>query len=72
MFSLLLRNLFFTILQPGLITGLFPYLLLRNSGKDFFPGAWTVLHFAGAALMIFGFLILMICILRYASSCNLP
>jgi protein-S-isoprenylcysteine O-methyltransferase Ste14 len=67
MFSLLLRNLFFTILQPGLITGLFPYLLLRNSGKDFFPGAWTVLHFAGAALMIFGFLILMICILRFAT-----
>ena len=67
MISLLLRNLFFTILQPGLVTGLFPYLLLRGSGKDFFPAAWTAWHYAGAMVMAAGVLILMRCILRFAT-----
>ena len=67
MVSLLLRNLFFTILQPGLVAGLFPYLLLSSSDKDFFPGAWTIWHYAGAVMMVFGFLIMMSCILRFAT-----
>lgn len=67
MLSLLLRNLLFTILQPGLVTGLFPYLMLRNMGKSFFPDSWTIWHYVGAFVMILGFLILIRCILRFAT-----
>lgn len=67
MLSLLLRNLLFTILQPGVVGGLIPYLLLRNSRKSFFPEQWTIRHFAGAFLMLAGFAIVMRCILRFAT-----
>jgi protein-S-isoprenylcysteine O-methyltransferase Ste14 len=67
MLSLLLRNLIFTILQPGLVVGLFPYLLLRNSGKAFFPDSWTLWQYAGALTMMTGLLILLRCILRFAT-----
>lgn len=65
MLSLLFRNLLFTILQPGVVTGLIPYLLLRNSDKTFFPDSWTIWHYAGAFIMILGFLILLSCIVRF-------
>ena len=67
MLSLLLRNLLFTILQPGVVTGLIPYLLLRNSGKTFFPEHWTIWHFIGAILMITGFSLLIYCVLKFAT-----
>ena len=35
MVSLFLRNLLFTILQPGLVAGLIPYLILGTSGRSF-------------------------------------
>jgi protein-S-isoprenylcysteine O-methyltransferase Ste14 len=65
MLSLLVRNLFFTILQPGLVTGLFPYLLLRGEGKSFFPDAWSIWQYFGLIIMIAGFSILMRCILQF-------
>lgn len=67
MLSLLLRNLLFTILQPGVVGVLVPYLLLRNSGETFFPAEWTVLHFTGAVLMIVGASVLLRCILRFVT-----
>lgn len=67
MLSLLLRNLIFTVLQPGVVTGLIPYLLLRNSGRTFFPDSWTIRHYVGALVMISGFSILLSCILRFAT-----
>jgi len=67
MLSLLLRNLLFTILQPGVVAGLIPYLLIRNSGKTFFPDTWTVLHFTGAFLMLAGFSLLIYCVLKFAT-----
>ena len=65
MVSLLLRNLLFTILQPGLVTGLFPYLLLRNTGRSFLPAVWTNWHYVGAGLMLVGISILLWCISRF-------
>lgn len=67
MLSLLLRNLLFTILQPGVVTGLIPYLLLRNSGKTFFPETWTIRYFTGAFIIIAGFSLLIYCILKFAT-----
>jgi protein-S-isoprenylcysteine O-methyltransferase Ste14 len=65
MLSLLLRNLLFTILQPGVVAGLIPYLLVRNN-RTFFPERWTIWNFAGAFLMVVGFSVLIYCILKFA------
>lgn len=66
MISLLLRNLIFTILQPGIVVGLLPYLLVRYEGKNLLPDVWTVWEIAGVILMIPGIIILLVCILRFA------
>jgi protein-S-isoprenylcysteine O-methyltransferase Ste14 len=63
--SLLLRNLFFTLLQPGMVAGVIPFLILRKNAQWQFISfpAWTYL---GMVLFIPGFLILLICITDFA------
>ena len=67
MLSLLLRNLFFTILQPGVVTALVPYLLLRMTGPALLPETWTASNYFGAMLMFAGAVIIVICVLRFAT-----
>ena len=63
--SLLLRNLFFTLLQPGLVAGLIPYYIL---GGDFgiieFTGGFQL--YAGIAIFLLGLAIMLRCILQFA------
>ena len=66
MLSLLLRNLLFTILHPGLVGVLIPYLILRGRGRGFFPEVWGADHIAGGAMMLTGSFIVLICIVRFA------
>ncbi len=66
MLSLLLRNLFFTILQPGVAAGLVPFLILRWQGRPLIPETIGVTE-AGALLIgAVGFVIVIACILRFA------
>lgn len=65
MVSLLLRNLLFMLLQPGLVTGLIPWLLLRGSDRSFVPETWSGLHFIGIFFATIGLTVLMICIWRF-------
>lgn len=67
MISLLLRNLFFTILQPGVVVALVPYLILRCTGREAVPPVWGATHFIGAGLMVIGVVIAGSCILRFAT-----
>ncbi|MFN0279619.1 MAG: methyltransferase family protein [Pyrinomonadaceae bacterium] len=67
MISLLLRNLFFTILQPGVVVGLIPYLILRYAGREIVPSSWGTTHFVGVLLMVVGAAIVGACILRFAT-----
>jgi protein-S-isoprenylcysteine O-methyltransferase Ste14 len=67
MISLLLRNLLFTLLQPGVVAVLVPYLILRSRGHELLPENWTVTHFVGGALIIAGGVILVTCILRFVT-----
>jgi protein-S-isoprenylcysteine O-methyltransferase Ste14 len=67
MVSLLLRNLYFTILQPGIVVGLIPYVILRYTGREIAPASLGATHFTGAALMIVGVIIAGSCILRFAT-----
>ena len=65
MVSLFLRNLFFTILQPGTVAVLVPYLLLSGTGRTFLPANWTIWHVPGLVLGLIGLAIMMVCIWRF-------
>ena len=67
MVSLLIRNLIFTILQPGVAAGLVPYLILTNTGRTFFPEVWTIWNYVGTVLMLAGSIVIIACILRFAT-----
>lgn len=67
MISLLLRNLLFTVLQPGVVAGLVPYLVLRNRGYELLPASWSASHYIGSILMAVGFCIMALCIIRFAT-----
>jgi len=67
MISLLLRNLVFTILQPGVVGVLIPFLILRGSGRGFFPEVWSGTHVAGGVMILIGTVIVLVCILRFAT-----
>src|SRR5688500_4616230 len=67
MLSLLFRNLLFTILQPGVVVVLLPYLLLTWRGYEFVPRTFSTTHLAGAALIVAGVLIMATCILRFVT-----
>jgi protein-S-isoprenylcysteine O-methyltransferase Ste14 len=66
MLSLLLRNLFFTLLQPGVVAGLVPYLLLRNEWRDVWHSSFNLLQYTGLLLFATGLVIMLDCILRFA------
>jgi protein-S-isoprenylcysteine O-methyltransferase Ste14 len=62
--SLLLRNLIFTVLQPGLIAGLIPYYIIR--GKIDPERAWTLYTYFGIGVLAVGLIIMLRCILQFA------
>ncbi len=66
MLSLLLRNLFFTLLQPGVVAGLVPWWLLRDEWPVLSQSPFGWMQYAGFALFIPGLIILLDCILRFA------
>ena len=67
MLSLFLRNLLFTILQPGVVGVLIPYLILRNRVDRFFPEVWSASSVVGLILIIVGTAVVLVCITRFAT-----
>jgi protein-S-isoprenylcysteine O-methyltransferase Ste14 len=66
MISLLLRNLLFTLLQPGIVVGVLPITIRTLSGGYLMPEVWQWNHFAGASLIVIGITIAAVCIIRFA------
>lgn len=66
MLSLLLRNLFFTILQPGIVTGLIPFWILGRQVKDNFTLSWDTYQYSGAIVFFIGLIIMLSCIISFA------
>jgi protein-S-isoprenylcysteine O-methyltransferase Ste14 len=66
MLSLFIRNLFFTILQPGLVAGLIPYWILGSKIKNSFVKPFYGYQYAGTILFIIGFVIMLSCIINFA------
>lgn len=66
MLSLLLRNLIFTILQPGLVAGLFPYLILGSRVKQIFSQYFGLPQYFGSIIFFIGLIIMIKTILQFA------
>jgi protein-S-isoprenylcysteine O-methyltransferase Ste14 len=66
MFALYLRNLFFTIIHPGLVAGLIPYWILGNKWKEQFSLAFHFYQYLGIIFFSAGLFILLSCIIRFA------
>jgi protein-S-isoprenylcysteine O-methyltransferase Ste14 len=62
---LVLRSLFFTIVVPGTVTVLIPYLILSRNPHS--PQSWTLLHALGLLLMLAGVVMLFWCIWDFAT-----
>lgn len=62
--SLFLRSLLFTLLAPGVVAGLLPYLILK--GNMMIPGPLGISHYAAIIIFIFGFTVLIHCIIGFA------
>lgn len=65
MLSLLLRNLFFTILQPGLVAGLIPYWILGDKVKHI-AQPLQFYNYIGAIVFAIGLVIMLSCIISFA------
>jgi protein-S-isoprenylcysteine O-methyltransferase Ste14 len=66
MFSLYLRNIFFTIIHPGLVVGLIPYWILGPKLKQQFSARFHFFQYLGAGLFLIGLFVLLHCITRFA------
>ncbi len=63
---LALRSIFFTIVVPGTVAVLIPYLIVSRGGAGI-VGPWTPLHLLGLVLMVLGAAILLRCIWDFAA-----
>ncbi len=63
---LALRSIFFTLIIPGTVTVLLPYLILSRTGVGL-PQVWTPLHLVGLVAMFLGASILLRCIWDFAA-----
>lgn len=63
---ILLRNLLFTILQPGVVVVLIPYLILKQKAIEIINSSFTWFQYSGALFFIIGLLVTLVCILSLA------
>lgn len=66
MLSLFIRNLFFTILQPGLVAGLIPLWIIGVKADNIFGNVWQWHHYIGTVIFLIGFIIMLWCIISFA------
>lgn len=68
MLSLFIRNLIFTILQPGIVAGLIPYYIIGENGFSKFSNLFSKIgwHTSGIIIFLIGFIIMMHCIINFA------
>ena len=65
MVSLLFRNLIFTLLAPGVVAGLIPYLLVKDDIENI-KGSWASNEVIGIIVFLLGLVILLHCIYLFA------
>lgn len=67
MFSLFIRNLFYTILLPGMVAGYFPYLILGRPIRLQTAESPNVIQYLGVPVFLTGLIILVSCIAWFAT-----
>jgi protein-S-isoprenylcysteine O-methyltransferase Ste14 len=65
--SLFIRNLIYTILQPGVIAGLIPYLVLSDKVIEVLDQPLGLYQYAGGLIFVAGLIIMLICIGSFAT-----
>jgi protein-S-isoprenylcysteine O-methyltransferase Ste14 len=66
MLSLFFRNLFFTILHPGLVAGLIPFWILGRNADRLLAQPWRLYQYPGVIVFTFGLVIMSACIINFA------
>ena len=66
MWSLVLRNLFFTVLQPGMVAGRIPYLILGSPSTATFKNSLSSIQYIAIFIFAAGVAILFYCISMFA------
>jgi protein-S-isoprenylcysteine O-methyltransferase Ste14 len=66
MLSLFFRNLLFTILQPGIVAGLVPYLIVGAKLKSVLNQPMQSLQYVAVLIFFVGVSITLICIISFA------
>lgn len=66
MISLLLRNLFYTIIQPGVVAGLIPFLIARKEFRELFRQPLEYYQWIAFVIILAGVLILLHCVYLFA------
>ena len=64
--SLFFRNLFFTILQPGIVAILIPFLLSGQNIKMVFAQPFDWYHLLGLSILAIGTVLMIICVASFA------
>ncbi len=67
MLSLFLRNLVFTILQPGTVVGLIPFLIAKKDFLLFMNKKFGFFQYSGIVFLSLGILITLYCIVEFAT-----
>lgn len=66
MLSLFFRNLFFTTLQPGVVTLVVPYFIVKHEVGEITLSPATVNHWVGIALFLIGWAVVIYCVSQFA------
>ena len=66
MLSLFIRNLIFTILQPGIVVGFIPYLISKEKISKVFKNVFEFNNYVGFLVFIVGILVVFYCIYDFA------
>ena len=61
-----MRNLFFTILQPGVVCGLIPWLIVKDEINTDLSGPFQTYHLIGILIIAMGVVVLIHCIFSFA------
>ena len=65
MLALYIKNILFFILQPGLVVGLIPYILVRHQLETILNADLNTLSYLGILLIIIGLSITLYCVYRF-------
>src|SRR5689334_4979197 len=66
MWSLFLRNLFFTIIQPGIVVGFIPYWILGSPDASVFKKDFSSIQYIAICIFTLGVSVLLYCITMFA------